>query len=64
MKFWTNKLFLTLLGWWAFWNEEKRILEAIEKTLKNFEKTKTNLNVKIISYWYRNENIDKLIEKF
>lgn len=20
LKFWTNKLFLTLLGWWAFWN--------------------------------------------
>ncbi len=61
-KYGSNKVFLTLVGGGAFGNEERWIIEAIEKTINKYKNFP--LDVRIVSYGKSKESVTKLVKKY
>lgn len=58
----SNKVFLTLIGLGAFGNEEKWVIDAIERALNKYKKY--NLEVIIVNYRNKNLAVDRLVSRF
>lgn len=58
----SNKVYLTLVGGGAFGNEMNWIMDALQKSLKQFKDIP--LDIKIVSYGHSNTSVQSLIHNF
>jgi hypothetical protein len=61
-KYGSNKVFLTLVGGGAFGNDERWIIEAINKTINKYKNYP--LDVRIVSYGKSKESVKKIEKKY